>query len=119
MPSTSNPDCHSSEDASLALLEEVRDYLLRLPAVPMTYALARRVDAHVTQHRLKPAEHEATWQGGITTSTGVPMLQVRLHGRTLRLTPGPLSGAQDEHRLLSALSGGVSITLNRLLQGSP
>lgn len=108
-----------TDDASLTLLAEVRDYLLRLPVVPTTRALARRIDDHLEMLRRPPldsagtASNEPAWVGTVQGDSGVPVLHARLQGRQLRLTPSNTSGLVGEQRLLSALSGGVTIKLNQ------
>ena len=113
---TAPSDLRPSDDESLALLEEVRDYLLRLPVVPMTRDLARRVDQHVSRQRsvlVAPgAKDSLPLVGHVESRKGVPILLATLHGRKLRLHAAPMASMDDEQQLLSALSDGITIALN-------
>lgn len=76
--------------ATIALLEEARDYLLRLPPHPMTRSLARKLHEHVA-HPVKKLQREelaraATEVGGCNyTPAGLPVIRAVVNGAVLRL----------------------------------
>lgn len=108
-----------SPDQTLLLLQEARDYLLRLPVVPTTRELARRIGTHLEQLQSAPAQRvvmpnaAGIWKGGVYTQAGEPILTAIVNGRTLQLHPGRLGSLDDEQRFLSTLSRNVTIALNR------
>ena len=74
----------SEHTAALALLEEVRDYMLRLPVVPITRNLCAKISRHLEPPIPLPASH-CWWPifpGKCFQSSR--LLQVRL----MRLSPG-------------------------------
>ncbi|MBC7990775.1 MAG: hypothetical protein H7Y19_14500 [Luteimonas sp.] len=79
------------------LLAEVLDYMLRLPAVPLTVELARKVRAHLDDpgHWLavEQAKHEARRaalrHGANYTPAGVPVVEVEIDRDIARLWTPP------------------------------
>lgn len=81
------------------LLEQTRDYLLRLPPVPVTRDFAHRIEAHLKQpaavhlqRAFEAAASEATlmtW--GRFMPNGEPFLNARVQGRTLSVWSPHLS----------------------------
>ena len=82
---------------TLELLAEVSDYLGRLPHVPVTKELIKKIEAHqndpgaLTAMRIaKQIETEAQSRVvGLYTPAGLPLLEVEVQGNTLRLKIGP------------------------------
>lgn len=78
---------------TLQLLEEVSAYLKRLPLVPITAELVRKVDAHlqspetVSAHRLSQ-EHERAQRarrGCIVTPLGLPLVEVEVYADRVQI----------------------------------
>jgi len=84
---------------SRELLEQTRDYLLRLPPVPVTREFAERIDAHLNEPAAAHARRAMDAAVGDATRmnwsqfmpNGEPFLGVRLEGRTLTLIGTGLS----------------------------
>ena len=83
--------------ADAELLQEVMDYLLRLPHVLPTAALARKVKAHLDQPERRAAEIRASEEARLAglrhgcnfTPIGLPVIEAEVDGDRLRLwTPG-------------------------------
>lgn len=104
----------SPEDAlvladSLKMLAKVSDYLKRMPAVPATLQLVRRIDKHledpktlVAQRMAEAREKEMdlrkqTRSAATYTPAGLPVLQVQVCGEkvTLKLGDGYLGSAAE------------------------
>lgn len=93
--------------ADSELLQEVMAYLLRLPAVPTTVALARKVKDHLDQPDRKAAELRASEEarraglrhGCNFTPVGLPVIEAEVDGDHLRLwTPGDAVRGSDRTR---------------------
>jgi hypothetical protein len=79
---------------TLRLLREVDKYLMRLPAVPLTRELCRKIEDHLSDPA-RAAVNEAarvndarSLHGGIYSPAGIPLLQVSLEGSNLTLRTG-------------------------------
>jgi len=82
----------SSTDPSLALLEETAAYLRRLPLVPSTQELIRKIEAHLTtpssQDVAIPAHEPTSWEGQVTTFAGTVLFSVSVeNGQASLLAP--------------------------------
>lgn len=89
------------------LLQEVMNYLLRLPAVPTTAALARKVKLHLDQPERRAAERRASEEARMAglrhgcnfTQIGLPVIEAEVDGDRLRLwTPGDAALGTDQIR---------------------
>lgn len=82
---------------TLELLAEVSDYLSRLPNVPVTRELIKKIDAHqndpgaLTAMRIaKQIEAEAQSRVvGLYTPAGLPLMEVEVQADMVRLKIGP------------------------------
>ena len=119
---------------ALILLDEVSSYLKRLPAVPITLQLARKVDAFTADPFRKTAiriakesasEQEMrsqTRSAATFTPAGLPVIQVEVKGDVVRLSLADaftkrsvLESVQDSglvHTALRQLETGVELTLD-------
>ncbi len=78
------------------LLREVYEYMLRLPAVPTTVDLARRVRAHLDNpsHSVASREAEenlrtgAVRHGGTYTPAGIPVVELEVDGDMVTVFTG-------------------------------
>ena len=106
--------------AARELLAQTRDYLLRLPPVPLTKELARRIDEHLTQPHSAHARRlteaavrdatRLTW--GKYMPNGEHMLDACVEGRTLTLMGVRLrSRPKAAKAVLEALDGPLVVTL--------
>ncbi|MEJ8837662.1 hypothetical protein [Ramlibacter sp. AN1133] len=86
---------------ALLLLQEVRDYLMRLPVIPATRELARRVDGFLADPQASAVQVRAreevalarTWDGGYFTPAGEPVLQAEVRPpRQGEMGAGEVSG---------------------------
>lgn len=82
----------SSTDPSLALLEETAAYLRRLPLVPSTQELIRKIEAHLaspsSQAAAIPALEPSAWEGQVTTVAGTVLFSVSVeNGQASLLAP--------------------------------
>lgn len=81
------------------MLEEVLEYLLRLPAHPMTVQMARKVQAHLQDPSARVAREltaqlaaaqqaDRVVRGGVSsfTPSGIPVLQVAVYPESVRLS---------------------------------
>ncbi|ABM39700.1 hypothetical protein [Polaromonas naphthalenivorans] len=106
--------------SALALLAEVRDYLMRLPAVPITRQLCRKIDAHLADPgiaRVKDAAERAlrdrTKLNGALYRVGGPCLSAELFQKKLTLKSDNLDipGCFSSEELLDILCRGISLEL--------
>ena len=93
---------------ALILLDEVSSYLKRLPAVPITLQLARKVDAFTADPFRKTAiriakesasEQEMrsqTRSAATFTPAGLPVIQVEVKGKEQTLTLSDLEGSFED-----------------------
>lgn len=89
--------------ATLDLLQEVLDYLYRLPPVPVTRELCRKVQRHLeepTQRlvQMHLAEENRTLTQTVYAPVGFPVIKAKLVGRRLTLSGPKLTGEQIEDR---------------------
>ncbi|RKL23997.1 hypothetical protein BFJ63_vAg13959 [Fusarium oxysporum f. sp. narcissi] len=82
----------SSTDPSLALLEETAAYLRRLPLVPSTQELIRKIEAHLASPSRQAAAIAAlepiAWEGQVTTVAGTVLFSVSVeNGQASLLAP--------------------------------
>lgn len=105
----------SEHTAALALLEEVRDYMLRLPVVPTTRNLCAKISRHLESPSStaiqKRSDDERT--GAAYSAAGVPLLVANLSGQMLSVT-SPFASALDgieSKRLLDMLAQGLILEL--------
>ncbi|MDB5930979.1 MAG: hypothetical protein JWR60_2686 [Polaromonas sp.] len=106
--------------SALALLAEVRDYLMRLPVVPATRQLCRKIDAHLADPeiaRVKDAAQRSLrdrtkLSGGFYAPAGV-CLQAELYQKKLTLKSDNLDiqGGLPDQQLLSMLRRGFDFEL--------
>lgn len=99
----------SAQNAVLrALLDETRQYLLRLPPVPVTREFAARLECavsqpgqvrarQVTDEVLAEAIREVTWLSGSEyMPNGVPLYAVKLEGRRLTFSSAGIRTGYSE-----------------------
>ena len=119
---------------ALLLLDEVSSYLKRLPTVPVTLQLARKVDDFTADpHRktaIRIAKESASEQemrsqtrsAATFTPAGLPVIQVEVNGDVVRLSladtfaiHADIESVQDYglvHTALRQLESGVELTLD-------
>jgi hypothetical protein len=113
--------------AARDLLEQARDYLLRLPPVPLTRDLARRLDGHLqapdqahVRHVLNAAVREATllrWASWMPN--GEPMLAATVEHQTLHLRSAHLDRRPAAAKaLVEALTHGIHAPLEPTRPGT-
>lgn len=93
--------------ADSELLQEVMGYLLRLPPVLPTAALARKVKAHLDQPERRATEIRASEEARLAglrngctfAAVGLPVIEAEVDGDRLRLwTPGDAALGTDQIR---------------------
>ena len=102
------------------LLREVYEYMLRLPAVPTTVDLARRVRAHLDNpsHSVASMEAEndlrtgAVRHGGNYSPAGIPVIELEVDGNMVTVFTGTTFQMRSD---LETQHG--QIVLNRLRRG--
>lgn len=109
MPSTSaeTPSQRAVTLETLQLLQEAVDYLNRLPAVPVTRELSRKLQAHLdaphvlgAQREAAFAEHEASIRHGrVYSPVGQPLFEVVADGEFVYLRTGHAQDHGDQRRL--------------------
>ena len=107
--------------ATLDLLEEVRDYLMRLPVAPATRDVCRRIDAHIAapdQAVAREAVSRALRErnklvGGLYTPAGVVLVEAEVDERRLALRSPHVDvlGDKGRRRVIALLHEGVVIDL--------
>lgn len=105
----------SEHTSALSLLEEVRDYMLRLPVVPSTRNLCVKISRHLESPGATAIRKRSDDErGGVAYSAaGVPLLVANLSGQMLSVK-SPFAGALDEiesRRLLDMLTQGLVLEL--------
>lgn len=102
------------------LLREVYEYMLRLPAVPTTVDLARRVRAHLDNPSHSVASREAeenlrtreVRHGGNYTPAGIPVIELEVDGDMVTVFTGTTFELQSD----LAVQHGQTV-LSRLRRG--
>jgi hypothetical protein len=130
-------DTHSVHLATEDLLREVMDYLLRLPAHPMTVAIAKKVKHHLESPGTVVARKEAALlsaarqadrmnRSGITiyTAEGVPELVVSVGPEAAHVSSpaaaiygGTSQGRKFAQQLVVQLARGVTVELGPRVLG--
>lgn len=101
---------------TLAVLQEALDYLRRMPPVPVTVEMCRKLQRHLEQptSRLVSQQNDA-WAGGAYLPAGLCFLTARLQGSVLevRLPPQAKGVSQSfvEQMAMERLRDGVKIQL--------
>jgi hypothetical protein len=107
-------------ESARKLLAQTRDYLLRLPPVPATHDLARRIDAHLHEPAGVPLRRALAKAVSDTTQmnwgrfmpNGEPFLNANLRGRTLSLWSPHLSRRERAAQaVVLALEHGLVVSL--------
>lgn len=104
---------------SLDLLQQTADYLRRLPVIPATHALLRKVDAHLADPNVSAARREAesaellaSRRTGVRfTPAGSPAYEVVVEGAQATITVHDLNVAPDRDRRIDQLANGVTIDI--------
>ena len=106
---------------TLELLAEVSDYLLRLPPIPVTRDLCRKIDSHLadpqaaTIHDAARRASTRNLSGGVYTPQGTALLLADFSGCRLSLRTGiPKSREGEAHAirtLLALLRESIAIEL--------
>lgn len=83
---------------ALALLSEVRDYMLRLPAVPVTAAMVTKVDRFLTRpSNAFLAAHQAPRVGFYILPSGLDLLEVEVTKDTVSIKAPDHTFTQQWH----------------------
>ncbi|MDP2368787.1 hypothetical protein [Rhodoferax sp.] len=112
-------------EATTDLLREVYEYMLRLPAVPTTVDLARRVRAHLDTPSHLVASTEAAENlrtsalrhGGNYSPAGVPVIELEVEGDVVTVFTGAIDGwpadraLQHHQAVLHRLQQGETVRL--------
>lgn len=125
--SYSNDELHA---ATLQVLREVADYMLRLPPVPVTTAMCKRIEEHLADpvNQLVSANNEfagRVYEGAQYTPSGLPLVAARVVFPTevsIWAEKPSQAAAKEKHAkaLLSQLfSGGIRLDLHRVTEGKP
>lgn len=109
---THSPHAHHAQ--SLTLLQDVMDYLNRLPVVPTTIELRRRIEQHL-QASYTSAGLQFT--AGAYTVAGFPLLEARVVVPTSvwirsAIPEEPKFQAEHKAQLLKLLYDGASLKLS-------
>lgn len=109
---THSPDAHHAQ--SLTLLQDVMDYLNRLPVVPTTIELRRRIEQHLEASYTSAG---LQFTAGAYTVAGFPLLEARVVVPTSvwirsAIPEEPKFQAEHKAQLLKLLYDGASLKLS-------
>lgn len=117
---THSPDAHHAQ--SLNLLQDVIDYLNRLPVVPTTTELRRRIEQHLQapENALIQRSYASAglqFKAGAYTAAGFPLLEARVLVPTSvwiksAIPEEPNFQAEHKAQLLKLLYDGASLKLS-------
>jgi hypothetical protein len=97
---------------TLDLLQQVADYLRRLPVVPATHSLIKKIDAHLAdpnvaaeKREAKSAEFQASKRtGGRYTPVGFPVFHVVVEGDQVTFTAPKINTPPGTDKMLDELA---------------
>lgn len=102
--------------ATLAMLQEALDYLLRMPRSPVTTQMCRKIEAHLEAPSASlVARTQDVWEAEAVSPVGVMWFTARLQGDdlTVCIPPRPKAILQSEYDrlVLRGLAGGLRMRL--------
>lgn len=101
---------------ALAMVEEARDYLARLPPVPATSEFLHKLSRFIEDHRKQDLPWYALpWTGTAYDPAGRPLLEAMLLDTTLTLREAQVEPAMRPQpaELQRRLAAGITLSLER------